>query len=162
VYLNSDDYYEARPLTAIVPGRWDSILAVHHNRSNNYHALTAQLKTQSWHNLTSMIGYTWSKQMGTLFGENGEGGVQSIGGQWHPEWSYGPSDANHKLRFVAALMYQLPGTIFLTGLSAKSLVDGNSTRSPPSSPAARLQYGTTIRARSITWATCLTGPVMET
>ena len=109
VYLNSDEYYAARPLTSIAPERWDSIWAVHHNRSNNYHALTAQLKTQSWHNLTSMIGYTWSKQMDTFFGESGESGVQSIGGQWHPQWSYGPSDANHTQRFVAALMYELPG-----------------------------------------------------
>lgn len=109
VYLNSDEYYSARPLTPIAPGRWDSIWAVHHNRSNNYHALTAQLKTQGWHNLTSMIAYTWSKQMDTFFGENGESGVQSLGGQWHPQWSYGPSDGNHTNRFVAAVLYQLPG-----------------------------------------------------
>lgn len=109
VYLNSDEYYAARPLTSIAPQRWDSIWAVHHNRSNNYHAMTAQLKTQRWHNLTSIIGYTWSKQMDTFFGENGESGVQAIGGQWHPKWSYGPSDANHTHRFVSALMYQLPG-----------------------------------------------------
>ena len=47
VYLNSDEFYYARPLTPIAPDRWDSILAVHHNRSNNYNALTTQLKTQS-------------------------------------------------------------------------------------------------------------------
>lgn len=109
VYLNSDEYYEARPLTSVAPGRWESIWAVHHNRSNNYHALTAELKTQSWHRLTSMTSYTLSKQMDTFFGENGESGIQSLGGQWHPEWSYGPSDANHTHRFVSALMYQLPG-----------------------------------------------------
>ena len=103
------DFLDARPLSAIAPGRWGAINAVHHNRSNNYHALTAQLKTQGWHGLTSVIGYTWSKQMDTLFGESGENGVQVIGGQWHPKWSYGPSDANHTSRFVAALMYELPG-----------------------------------------------------
>ncbi|HTR65520.1 MAG TPA: TonB-dependent receptor [Terriglobales bacterium] len=109
VYLNSDEYYDARPLTSVAPERWDSIWAVHHNRSNNYHALTTQLKTQQWHGLTSIINYTWSKQMDTFFGESGESGVQAIGGQWHPEWSYGPSDANHTHRFVAALLYELPG-----------------------------------------------------
>lgn len=109
VYLDSEEFYQARPLTAIAPDRWDAINAVHHNRSNNYHALTTQLKTQAWHGLTSMINYTWSKQMDTFFGENGEGGVQYIGGQWHPEWSYGPSDANHTNRFVAAFLYELPG-----------------------------------------------------
>ena len=35
VYLDSDAFYNARPLTAVAPGRWESILAVHHNRSNN-------------------------------------------------------------------------------------------------------------------------------
>ncbi len=109
VYLDSDQFYAARPLTAVAPERWDSINAVHHNRSNNYHALNAQLKTQAWHGLTSLVSYTWSKQMDTFFGESAEGGVQSIGGQWHPEWSYGPSDANHTHRFVAAWTYELPG-----------------------------------------------------
>jgi hypothetical protein len=109
VYLNSDAFYNARPLTVVAPGRWEAINAVHHNRSNNYHALNAQLKTQSWHHLTSVVNYTWSKQMDTFFGESGESGVQSIGGQWHPGWSYGPSDANHTNRFVAALIYELPG-----------------------------------------------------
>jgi len=32
-----------------------------------------------------------------------------IGGQWNPDWSYGPSDANHAHRFTAAFTYQLPG-----------------------------------------------------
>src|SRR5260370_22852216 len=109
VYLNSDDFYNARPLTAAAAGRWEAVNAVHHNRSNNYHALNAQLKTQGWRGLTSIMTYTWSKQMDTFFGENGESGVQAIGGQWHPEWSYGPSDGNHTNRFVAAVMYELPG-----------------------------------------------------
>ena len=109
VYLNSDEFYDARPLTSIAPDRWDSIWAVHHNRSNNYNAMTLQLKTQGWHGLSSQTGYTWSKQMDTFFGESGESGIQAIGGQWHPEWSYGPSDANHTNRFVAALIYELPG-----------------------------------------------------
>ncbi|MBZ5687447.1 MAG: TonB-dependent receptor [Acidobacteriia bacterium] len=103
------DFLDARPLSGVAPGRWDAIYAVHHNRSNNYHAFNAQLKTQNWHGLTSIVNYTWSKQMDTFFGESGESGVQLIGGQWHPEWSYGPSDANHTHRFVAALMYELPG-----------------------------------------------------
>jgi hypothetical protein len=109
VYLNSDAFYNARPLTVVAPGRWEAINAVHHNRSNNYHALNTQLKTQAWHGLTSVVNYTWSKQMDTFFGESGESGVQAIGGQWHPGWSYGPSDANHTNRFVAALIYELPG-----------------------------------------------------
>jgi hypothetical protein len=103
------DFLNARPLSAIAPGRWGAINAVHHNRSNNYHAMNLQLKTQRWHGLTSVVVYTWSKQMDTFFGENGESGVQVVGGQWHPEWSYGPSDANHTNRFVAALMYEMPG-----------------------------------------------------
>ena len=108
-YLNSDAYYQARPLTAEAPGRWESIWAVHPNRSNNYHALNAQLTTRGWHGLTSQVSYTWSKQMDNYFGEGGEGGPRPLGGQWHPEWAYGPSDANHTNRFVAALTYELPG-----------------------------------------------------
>ena len=47
--------------------------------------------------------------MDTFFGESGESGIQLLGGQWHPEWSYGPSDSNHTNRFVAAVTYELPG-----------------------------------------------------
>jgi hypothetical protein len=71
--------------------------------------MNAQLKTRGWHGLTSQVSYTWSKQMDTFFGESGEGGQHAIGGQWHPNWSYGPSDANHTNRFVAAFTYELPG-----------------------------------------------------
>jgi hypothetical protein len=99
----------ARPLTAVAPGRWSGINSVRPDQSNNYNAMNAELKTRGWHSLTSQISYTWSKQMDTFFGESGEGGQHAIGGQWHPNWSYGPSDANHTNRFVAALTYELPG-----------------------------------------------------
>lgn len=109
VYMTGEDFYQARPLSAQYPDRWGTINAVHHNRSNNYNALNVTFKTQDWHGLSSLVGYTWSKQLDTFFGENGESGVQAIGGQWNPRWSYGPSDADHPQRFVATLMYELPG-----------------------------------------------------
>jgi hypothetical protein len=108
-YLNSEAFYQARPLTAVVPGRWEAINTVAMNRSNNYHALNAQLKTRFWHGLTTQLSYTWSKQMDNFFGSNGESGSHALGGQWHPDWSYGPSDSNHTHRFVATMMYELPG-----------------------------------------------------
>jgi hypothetical protein len=114
VYLNSDDFYAARPLSSIAPDRFGAVNSVRTNRNNNYNAMNAELKTRGWRGLTSQVSYTWSKQMDTFFGSNGESnyaGVanQVIGGQWHPEWSYGPSDANHTNRFVAAVTYELPG-----------------------------------------------------
>ena len=108
-YLNSDDFYAARPLSSVAPDRWGAINTVRANRNNNYNAMSAELKTRGWHGLTSQVSYTWSKQMDTFFGQNGESGVQAIGGQWNPNWSYGPSDSNHTNRFVAAVTYELPG-----------------------------------------------------
>lgn len=108
-YFNSVDFYNARPLTAVAPGRWDGINTVRAIRDNNYNAMNAELKTRGWHGLTSQVSYTWSKQLDDYFGESGEGGTRPLGGQWHPEWGYGPSDANHTNRFVAALTYALPG-----------------------------------------------------
>ncbi len=99
----------ARPLTAVVPGRWSAINSVRPDQSSNYNAMNLELKTRGWRGLTSQVSYTWSKQMDTFFGESGEGGQHAIGGQWHPNWSYGPSDANHTNRFVAAFTYELPG-----------------------------------------------------
>ncbi len=98
-----------RPLSATYPGRWSAINSVRPDESSNYNAMNAELKTRGWHGLTSQVSYTWSKQMDTFFGENGESGQHAIGGQWHPQWSYGPSDANHTNRFVAAFTYELPG-----------------------------------------------------
>ena len=109
VYLNGDDFYAARPLTAVAPDRFGAINTVRANRSNNYNAMNAELKTRGWHGLTSQVSYTWSKQMDNFFGSNGESGTHALGGQWQPEWSYGPSDANHTNRFVAAVTYELPG-----------------------------------------------------
>ena len=68
------------------------------------------MKTRAWRGLTSQLVYTWSKQMDNFFGSNGESGTHALGGQWHPDWSYGPSDTNHTHRFVAAFTYQIPGT----------------------------------------------------
>jgi Carboxypeptidase regulatory-like domain len=104
----------ARPQTAVAPGRWGSVNSVRPVQSNNYNAMNAQLKTSNWHGATTELAYTWSKQMDEFFGENGEGNYagiskEVIGGQWHPRWSYGPSDADHSHRFVAAVMYELPG-----------------------------------------------------
>ena len=109
-YFNDEEYYQARPLTQIAPGRWEDITTVVTDRSNNYHALSAELQTRAWHGLTSRLAYTWSKQMDNAFGEQMDihtGHV--LGGQWHPDWSYGPSDANHTHRLTAAFTYQLPG-----------------------------------------------------
>lgn len=113
-YLNSDEFYAARPLSSVAPDRWGAINTVRANRNNNYNAMNAEVKTRGWHGLTSQVSYTWSKQMDTFFGSNGESnyaGVanQVIGGQWNPQWSYGPSDSNHTNRFVAAVTYELPG-----------------------------------------------------
>jgi hypothetical protein len=104
----------ARPQTAVAPGRWGSVNSVRPVQSNNYNAMNAELKTRGWHGMTTQLSYTWSKQMDEFFGESGEtnnAGVakEIIGGQWHPQWSYGPSDANHTNRFVAAVTYELPG-----------------------------------------------------
>jgi hypothetical protein len=110
VYLDDNtDFLAARPLTSIVAGRWKAINSVRENRSNNYHAMNAELKIRGWHGLTSQVSYTWSKQMDNFFGQSGESGTHAIGGQWHPEWSYGPSDANHTHRLVFAFAYELPG-----------------------------------------------------
>jgi hypothetical protein len=105
----------ARPQTAVAPGpRWGAVNSVRPIQSNNYNAMNAELKTRGWHGMTTQLSYTWSKQMDEFFGESGEtnnAGVakEIIGGQWHPQWSYGPSDANHTNRFVAAVTYELPG-----------------------------------------------------
>jgi hypothetical protein len=95
-------------MTSSAPDRWGAINTVRKIRSNNYHAMDAELRIREWHALTGQLSYTWSKQMDDLFGESGESGTHAIGGQWHPEWSYGPSDANHTHRFTGGLTYGLP------------------------------------------------------
>src|SRR6202021_2674905 len=103
-----------RPERPVPRGGGGSVNSVPPTQSNNYNAMNAELKTRGWHGLTTEVAYTWSKQLDEYFGESGESnnaGVakEIIGGQWHPRWSYGPSDANHTNRFVTAVTYELPG-----------------------------------------------------
>jgi hypothetical protein len=123
VYLNSDAFYQARPLSAQYPDRWGAIDAVHHDLNNAFHALTAEFKTVSWHNLTMIGNYAWSKQTDIFFGTSAEAGINPIGGQWHPEWSHALSDANHTSRFVASVNYALPFGRNYSGI-ARTLLAG--------------------------------------
>lgn len=120
-FLNDNDYYNARPLTSVAPDRWGAINTVRTIRDNNYHAMNAELRIREWHSLTGQISYAWSKQMDDLFGSNGESGTHAIGGQWHPEWSYGPSDANHTNRLAMGLTYMLPGSHISNRLARTTL-----------------------------------------
>ena len=53
VYLNSDAFYAARPLSSVAPDRWGAVNSVRTNRSNNYNAMNLELKSRGWHGLTS-------------------------------------------------------------------------------------------------------------
>ena len=48
-YFNDQEYYQARPLTELIPGRWEDLTTVVTDRSNNYHSLSAELQTRLWH-----------------------------------------------------------------------------------------------------------------
>jgi hypothetical protein len=103
-----------RPQTAVAPGRLGAVNSVRPDQSNNYNAMNAELKTRGWHGMTTQVAYVWSRQMGESFGQSGESNnariaKEIIGGQWHPRWSNGPSDANHTHRLAAAVAYELPG-----------------------------------------------------
>ncbi len=108
VYLNSNDFFNARPLSAQYPDRFGAVNAVHHDLNNNYNALSVEFRTRAWHNITVETNYAWSKQLDIFYGTSAEAGINPIGGQWHPEWSYGLSDANHAHRLVANVNYLLP------------------------------------------------------
>jgi hypothetical protein len=108
VYLNSEDFFNARPLTAQYPNRFGAVNAVVHDLNNNYNALSLELKARAWHGLTLISNYAWSKQLDIFYGTSAESGINAIGGQWHPEWSYGPSDANHTHHFIASANYAVP------------------------------------------------------
>jgi hypothetical protein len=108
VYLNSQDYFNARPLSANYPNRFGAVNAIHDDLNNNYNALEVEFRSRPWHNLSVISNYAWSKQMDIFYGTSAENGINAIGGQWHPEWSYGPSDANHTHHFVASTTYDIP------------------------------------------------------
>ena len=108
VYLNSQDFFNARPLSAQYPNRFGAVNAVHHDLNNNYNALEVEFKTTAWHNITVLTNYAWSKQLDIFYGTSAEAGINAIGGQWHPNLSYGPSDANHTHRLVMDINYLVP------------------------------------------------------
>lgn len=121
VYLTQNAFNAARPLSAQYPDRFGAVNAVHQDRSNSYEALTAELKTRNWHGLTTMTGYTWSKQTDTFFGMSGESGTAAIGGQWHQDWSHAESDANHPQRLTIGYSYLLPFGTHFHGIAKAAL-----------------------------------------
>ncbi len=44
VFLNSEDYYEARSLSSVAAERWRGISTVRTIRNNNYNAMNAELR----------------------------------------------------------------------------------------------------------------------
>jgi hypothetical protein len=108
VYLNSDIFFNARPLSAQYPDRFGAVNGVHHDLNNNYNALDLEFRTRPWHRLTLLSNYAWSKQIDIFYGTSAEAGINPIGGQWHPEWSRGPSDANHTHRLLINVNYDIP------------------------------------------------------
>lgn len=110
VYLNSDDFHLARPNSQDPQfvDRFGSILAIHRGGNNGYHAMLAKFERKFSGGLSLMTHYTWSKMTDTFFNTSGYTNVSAIGGQWHRDWSHGLSDADHRHRFVASLVYELP------------------------------------------------------
>lgn len=123
VYLNSQDFFNARPLSAQYPSRFGAVNAVVHDLNNNYNALSVEVKARAWHGLTMISNYAWSKQLDVFYGTSAESGINAIGGQWHPEWSYGPSDANHTHHFVVSANYALPYRTSWSGLTKALLAN---------------------------------------
>lgn len=108
VYLNSDFFFQARPLSTQYPDRFGAVNAVHHDLNNNYNALDLEFRTRQWHRMMILGNYAWSKQIDIFYGTSAEAGINPIGGQWHPEWSRGPSDANHTHHLLINVNYDIP------------------------------------------------------
>jgi Carboxypeptidase regulatory-like domain/TonB dependent receptor/TonB-dependent Receptor Plug Domain len=76
---------------------------------SNYNSLQAQLRITSWHGVTSIMNYVWSKSLdNSSDGEDFEPNAAQPNDSTRPYLEYGPSNFNLPQRFTWIFGYDLP------------------------------------------------------
>jgi len=100
--------------------QFSSVIQLSSSGTSNYNALQAQLRTNSWHNLTGAIGYTWAHALDEISEYRGV----TLDNAFDKHFDYGNSDYDTRHLFTISMVYDVPKASWATGPWANRLWNG--------------------------------------
>src|SRR6267378_2672586 len=100
--------------------QFSSVIQISSSGTSNYNALQAQLRTNSWHNLSGAIGYTWAHALDQVSEYRGV----TLDNAFDKHFDYGNSDFDTRHLFTISMVYDVPKASWATGPWANRLWNG--------------------------------------
>jgi hypothetical protein len=100
--------------------QFNSVIQLSSSGTSNYNALQAQLRTNSWHNLSGAIGYTWAHALDEVSEYRGV----TLDNAFDKHFDYGNSDFDTRHLFTVSMVYDVPRASWATGPWANRLWNG--------------------------------------
>jgi len=100
--------------------QFSSVIQISSSGTSNYNALQAQLRTNSWHNLSGAIGYTWAHALDQVSEYRGV----TLDNAFDKHFDYGNSDFDTRHLFTISMVYDVPKARWATGPWANRLWNG--------------------------------------
>lgn len=100
--------------------QFNSVIQLGSTGTSNYNSLQAQLRTNSWHNLSGAIGYTWAHALDEVSEYRGV----TLDNAFDKHFDYGNSDFDTRHLFTVSMVYDVPRASWATGPWANRLWNG--------------------------------------
>jgi hypothetical protein len=100
--------------------QFNSVTQLSSSGTSNYNSLQAQLRTNSWHNLSGAIGYTWAHALDEISEYRGV----PLDNAFDKHFDYGNSDFDTRHLFTISMVYDVPRASWATGPWANRLWNG--------------------------------------
>jgi len=107
------------PLNPAYP-QFSSVYQISSAGTSNYNSLQAQLRTNSWHNLSGAIGYTWAHALDEISEYRGV----PLDNAFNKRFDYGNSDFDTRHLFTISMVYDVPKASWANGPWATRLWNG--------------------------------------
>jgi len=100
--------------------QFSSVIQISSSGTSNYNALQAQLHTNTWHNLSGALGYTWAHALDEVSEYRGV----TLDNAFDKHFDYGNSDYDTRHLFTISMVYDVPHASWATGPWANRLWNG--------------------------------------
>jgi Carboxypeptidase regulatory-like domain len=100
--------------------QFNSVYQLSSSGTSNYNSLQAQLRTNSWHGLTTAVGFTWAHALDEISEYRGV----PLDNAFDKHFDYGSSDYDTRRLFTVGAVYDVPKASWATGPWATRLWNG--------------------------------------
>jgi hypothetical protein len=100
--------------------QFNSVIQLSSSGTSNYNALQAELRTNTWHNLSGAVGYTWAHALDQVSEYRGV----TLDNAFDKHFDYGNSDYDTRHLFTISMVYDVPRASWATGPWATRLWNG--------------------------------------